>query len=352
MASVLAKKNFKVTILEWDRSSNLPSNQTTNNVTVRRMKLKAPYGFKLFFMLPIWYFYVSFFVLSRNFDAVQPQNLDNLLAVAALRKTKKFKIVYDIADFYADCYVPVSLTLLRATVAWLEKALIRTVDSAIIVDESRLDQIGLFGVRFSVIYNSPPDLHLTSSKTSDCESCFRIFYAGILEKDRGLTSIVEAVQNLSGVHISIAGFGRLEKEFAGFVKGKLGVKFLGQVPYDEVLRLTFSSDCIIALYDPAIPNNMYASPNKLFEAMAYGKPIIVSDCTAMADIVRREKCGFVVKYGDIKQLRDLILSIKDDPGLLASYGFNGRQAYERRYSWSLMEVRLLTAYNALLASGA
>lgn len=103
-------------------------------------------------------------------------------------------------------------------------------------------------------------------------------------------------------------------------------------------------DVLFATYDPIYPTNRYASPNKLFEAMMCHKPIIVNDGTSMADIVRRENCGIVVPYGDVNELKNAILKLKNNPQLYGRLGVNGRNAYDTKYSWKIMEQRLLDVY--------
>ncbi len=81
------------------------------------------------------------------------------------------------------------------------------------------------------------------------------------------------------------------------------------------------------------------------------KPIIVSDESRMADIVREENCGLVVPYGDEDALREAVVTLRDDPALRTALGTHGRRAYEKRYSWNLMTERLLTVYRELCGGG-
>jgi len=306
--------------LEWDRSSKLPAVEYIKNIYVYRMKLRAPYGLKLIFKLPLWWTYISLFVFLHRFMIVQPQDLDSLLPSWVVCRLKRIKIVYDIADFYADAYIPSSMALLRKATAWLERTLIKTLDATIVVDESRLRQIRLENLPFFVIYNSPPDAYnrLKSNvrKQAVSDSKLTLFYAGILERDRGLDVLIEAVQGSTDVELVVAGFGRMEKEFSSMVKGKRNVKFLGRIPYDAVLKLTLSCDCVIALYDPRFPNNVFASPNKLFEAMMCGIPSIVSNCGDIIDIARDGfNCIVIERYDDVEGFADAIIRLLQDKEL-------------------------------------
>jgi glycosyltransferase involved in cell wall biosynthesis len=350
MGSELVNENYDVTILEWDRSATLPSREENKKLHVKRMKCRAPYGQAMVIFLPFWWFYISIFMTFNKFNIVQPQNLDNLIPSILLSKLKEFKIVYDIADFYADSYISSNLVSLQKFVRWLECLMISKVSWTIIVDKSRQKQAGGWLTRFSIIYNSPPDTFDASNYVvaATSKADFTLFYGGTLGKDRGLTFMVDAVQDLSNVELIIAGFGYLEVIFAKIITNKKNVEFLGRVPYHKIIELTYSSDCILALYDTSVPNNKLASPNKLFEAMMCAKPIIVTEDTSMAHIVLSGNCGLAVPYGDIKALRTAINTLKNNPDYAAELGKNGRTAYLKEYDWGIMSKRLLAIYDDLL----
>ncbi|MEM3365460.1 MAG: glycosyltransferase family 4 protein [Candidatus Methanomethyliaceae archaeon] len=351
MAEILVEAGYKVHILEWDRDSCLQQFVWIDKILAYRFRMKASYGWKLIYLLPIWWCYLAVFCLVKNFDIVQPQNLDNLIPIWLLSRIKRYRIVYDIADFYADAYVPVTASLLRKAIRSFELFLIRAVDATIIVDECRLKQIGFKPRNLYIIYNSPPDVYSKLSSKEDAlfmRSSFRIFYGGGIEDGRGLYHLVECCQHFSDVTLIIAGFGSLERHFVNFIKGKKNVVFLGRIPYTQVLNWSMKCDCIVALYDPRIPNMVYASPNKMFEAMMCGKPIIVTAGTNMAEIVLREKCGLVVKFGNVNELRKAITTLKNNWDLAISLGNNGRNAYLKKYSWRFMGERLVQLYGLLI----
>jgi glycosyltransferase involved in cell wall biosynthesis len=81
--------------------------------------------------------------------------------------------------------------------------------------------------------------------------------------------------------------------------------------------------------------------------MMCGKPIIVSDESAMANIVREARCGVVVPYGDVPALTSTLKTCLGAPQRRAKLGNNGRKAYEERYSWAIMEERVLSGYRSL-----
>ena len=222
-------------------------------------------------------------------------------------------------------------------------------DAIIVVDSCRFKQIDHDdGDGITVIYNSPNDLNKDESITTDSDY-FRIFYGGGLQPDRDVVSMIHVTGDIKNTSIVIAGGGHTNEiqRVVDACNTVNSATYLGPVPYHTILEYSLMSDVLYALYDPAIPNNRLASPNKLFEAMMCGKPIIVNEGVATADKVREENCGLVVPYGDYEALKEAVLTLKNNPELRKELGENGRRAYETKYNWKIMEKRLLDLYASL-----
>ena len=82
--------------------------------------------------------------------------------------------------------------------------------------------------------------------------------------------------------------------------------------------------------------------------MASEIPIIVNENTPMADIVKKEECGLIIPYKNEIALGKAINLIKNDKKLQKSMGYNGKKAYQNKYSWTIMEKRLLSIYDHVL----
>lgn len=150
----------------------------------------------------------------------------------------------------------------------------------------------------------------------------------------------------SGLSAQIAGDGPLlDAHRAADHDGS--VTFLGRIPPAEVRDRTRDCLAVLALYDVSNPNNRLASPNKLFEAMKYGKPSIVSADTFMAEIVERWRCGISVPYGNVASLRRALVELRD-PERYAEMCRNAHQAFLEAYNWEIMTPRLLFLYESLL----
>ena len=86
-----------------------------------------------------------------------------------------------------------------------------------------------------------------------------------------------------------------------------------------------------------------------FEAMMFAKPVLASEGTLAADIVREVGCGIVVRYGDRADLNRALETLMLAPEEAKAMGTRGRAAFESRYNWKAMEPRLLALYRDLTA---
>jgi len=173
----------------------------------------------------------------------------------------------------------------------------------------------------------------------------------MIAKDRGLKDLVIACED-TGARLVVAGHGPDEAELANVIESSHAATFLGTISYDEVLDQTARCQVVAALYDPAVPNNRFAAPNKLFEAMMFEKPVLVSEGTLAADIVREVGCGIVVPYGDREALKRALEKLMLSSEEASAMGARGRAAFEQRYNWKAMEPILLQLYREELQANA
>ena len=347
-AKTLGDNGYSVNVLAWDRSGEYPKNENRETYTIKRIKLKASYGKpELVFKLIIWSIHELIYLIKSDFDIVHAIDLDTLIPAAIISKIKKKPLIYDCADFYADSLPENVPSILRKFIAKIEIFFSKFADFVILVDESRKKQFRNKLNNTIIINNTPMEIDYQRIKSSKKNKNFVIFYAGMLHKNRGLNKLIEATKSLNDINLVIAGYdvgyGGLSERFISAPNAT----FLGKIPHDEVIKRTIESDLIFALYDPKIPNHIYASPNKLFEAMMCGKPILTNYGTSMAEIVRNEDCGVLADYENVEGIKDAIIQLKNNPKLRETLGKNGLKAYKTTYNWNIMEKRLLNIYKCL-----
>ena len=258
--------------------------------------------------------------------------------------------MYDIFDFYAD-HLRKTPALLKTIIRKVDRWAINHADAVIIVDDCRRDQIsGTRPRNLAVIYNSPEDTRHFQQRMVHEESLGRhlhLAYIGLLQVERGLFEILDVLSRHPEWSLDLAGFGGDQGAVVERTKGMSNINWHGRVSYDRALQISFESDVLFAIYDPRIPNHRYASPNKIFEAMMLGRPIIVANSTNMDEIITRVNCGFAVEYGNIPELEEALQKLASDSELCTQLGKNGRLAYENTYGWQIMQGRLLNLYRQL-----
>jgi glycosyltransferase involved in cell wall biosynthesis len=352
-AESLAHAGFDVTLLLWDRKNQISSGNS-KNYAIHCFKLDAPYdSLSVILYHPLWMMYEFIFLIKNSADVIHACDLDTLYPAILAKFIKKSYLCYTIFDFYSENLPSIVPDLLKKIIAYIEKVGIQFTDVLFLVDEARIPQIkGAKIKKIEYIYNTPQE-KVNSGKIPELNKKngeIIIFYAGSLDSERvrSIKMIIEAVSDIEDIKLIVAGTGQ-DQNIIEKIAANPGnnIEYLGWISYEDVINFTYKSDILFAFYDPSLPNNRLASPNKLFEAMMCSKPIIVNNCTSMADIVSDEKNGFIVPYGDIAQIKEAIINLINDPSLREKLGENGRKAYVQKYSWKIMEKRLVTAYKNL-----
>jgi glycosyltransferase involved in cell wall biosynthesis len=346
----LKRGGYAITLLCWDRDckTSYPEQQETDGYHREiRLRLKAPYGIMILPFLPIWWCFEFLQLLKTSWDIVQVINFDAVAPAVVAAKLKKCPIIYEIVDVYVDMIL--LPRLLRHVGVYIDRIFMRLVNAIIIANEAHPKELnGIPNSNVVGVFNSPPDFFKKSNVQRNDE--FTLFFAGVLQKSRhmNLDRVCQATRDIDGVELVIAGYGDQSKEIEEWAKEAAHrIKFIGKISYTEVLERTIRSDLLFALYEPVVPTVRYAGGNKLFEAMMAGKPILVSKGTAMADIVEQESCGLVVDSNSVDEIRKAIVRLKEDTQLYRQLGANGRRAYEQRYSWEIMEQRLVALYEEM-----
>jgi len=351
-AGALAEAGFRVTVLGWDRGWKLAAAEDRPGFRLVRIRVPTPFGRGLRNLSGLLRWQVALLgLLLKNrarYDIIHACDLDTalpgLLAARACRK----RLVFEIFDSYADAF---RVGPLRGLTRRLEALAASQADAVILADDVRRAQLGKVRPRrLAVIYNSPPDIRLELEGRGEAGR-FEIAYVGLLDATRGLSTLLEVMARRPNWTLDLAGFGVDEEHFIGRARALSNVRFHGRVDYPTALRLMAGADVLVATYDPAVPNHRYASPNKLFEAMMLGKPIIVAQGTHVDNLVERHECGLVVPYGDTAALAAALERLAAEPDLRRALGAAGRRAYEAFYSWELMRARLVGLYRELATGG-
>ena len=359
IARALSRLGYCVSILGWDRTADLPGEELLPaagspemHIPIRRLAIPSEYGHGLANLpnLLRWQFGLLKILIQQRhaYDVIHACDFDTVLPALICKLVWAKKVVYDIFDFYAD-HLRATPEWIKRAIRWLDIQSINHADALILADEARYAQIeGARPPRSTVIYNSPdePDegIPVMAGSAPSLPAGLRIAYVGLLQVERGLFEMMALLQKHPDWSLDLAGFGGDEARLVELAQALPNVTWHGRVPYTRALQLSQAADVLFATYDPAIPNHRYSSPNKVFEAMLLGKPIIVARHTNMDRMIEAAGCGLVIEYGDQAALETALVRLHQEPALRQRLGANGRQADETTYSWPRMVERLAYLY--------
>jgi glycosyltransferase involved in cell wall biosynthesis len=344
---------YSVQVLGWDRIGDLPKQEIRDGVPVYRLAIRAEYG-KGIGNLPQllkWQWGLWRWLLRHHgeYDLIHACDFDTVLPALCVKTIFNKYVIYDIFDFYAD-HLRATPRMIKNIIRDIDLWTIGKADALILVDDTRVEQVAGSKPRITtIIYNSPEDLKEDYSTFRRSESGnLRLAYIGLLQVERGLLQMLSVLSHHPEWYLDLAGFGGDEESILTTAITMSNVRWHGRVSYQQALDLSADADILFATYDPKIPNHKYSSPNKIFEAMMLGKPIIVAAGTNMDRMVEDAECGCIVPYGDVSALEKTLQSLSTDPEMVRQLGLNARKAYETRYHWALMSQRLIQLYKKVV----
>ncbi len=303
------------------------------------------------------------FILSKGMqfpaDVVHVHDLPLLRLAAELARRRDAKLVYDAHEIYheQDCLPPRN----RRRLAAQERKYIGQVDLFTTVNAPIADHFeSLYGVKPLVLMNCtetpPPGFDRDSrrqlrERAGLPETARIVLFQGWISSERNLLALVNSAEYLSdGTAIVLIGYGDYEKVLREAVAGKLWedrVRFVGKVASSEILPLTAGADLGIIPYQPIDMNHRLCSPNKFFEFVQSGVPIVAHDLVFLREMGRRYG---VVSVGDLSTASGIARAIRevlDDDQCLQQMRNACRQA-AMTLNWETEAKKLVEAYPRLL----
>lgn len=353
-ADTLLEAGYSVDIFCWDRGSDHAIEYgkielSNGSCDVYRIGIASSFGsgFKknlkplLKFQMQI----VRFLRKERTgYDVLHACDFDTALAGYVGSSRKKNHFVYDIFDYYADAFaVPL---FLRKVVIALDTYVVDHADAVIICSEKRKEQLGYVRPKQLVVIHNSPSWKLSSCSERNNTERLRIAYIGILSDGRLIPELLDIVSRHEEYELHIAGFGKYEKLAYDYAVTCDNVKFYGRIDYSQTLTVENESDVMIAAYDPTVANHKYAAPNKFYEALMLGKPLIMCKGTGFSDIVDENEIGICIEYSS-DALENGLAEIRDEQKKYTDKSAFEKELFNREYSWDIMSDRLCKLYQYL-----
>jgi glycosyltransferase involved in cell wall biosynthesis len=177
-------------------------------------------------------------------------------------------------------------------------------------------------------------------------------YVGGIADIRGGKEMVQALEHIADlpeVRLEMAG-GISPESFATELvdlKGWSKVIYRGLLNRQEVSSLLSNARAGLVLFQ-LMPNHVDAQPNKMFEYMSAGLPVIASDFPLWREIVAGAGCGLLVEPSDPHAIADALRWVLEHPSESEAMGKKGQEAVHKIYNWERESTQLIGLYNKLL----
>lgn len=335
---------YEVIILAWDRSLDKPEHEIKDGIVIQRTKLKTGYGQrigKFFRYFRVWAQFLSQ-VYKYQPDVVHCHDFDTYF-VGLLYKFlyPKNKLVLDAHENYYMMMKPLVHKAVSDSIAFFEKKFTKYADLVIGACDATANHYRNRGAKNVIVVGNwkDPSLYVFSTehinkKRADigADGHLVVTYIGSLTEDRNVIPLIRAVQERPQTFVIIGGTGGQETEIQKLCSSMPNAYYPGYIHPDEVPLLTSLSDVIYYGLDSADTYAPYNAPNKLFEALAAGKPIVASDLGGeLTHIVQSERCGVLIPHIDSQSIGGILDKMKNSEFRMG-LGINARRAGESTYN--------------------
>lgn len=352
----LIRAGYQVHILAWDRDGNHKEQDgqiqaAGCSIPITWLGYQANFGEGMKSIVPFLKFQMHMCRWLRRhmeeFDAVHACDFDTAFFSYHVVKRKHKKFIYDIFDFrYGE-----PKSLLQRVVRKSQLRLVDRADAVIICTEERKEQIqDAHPKRLAVIHNTPFQEQQQGEDALVFQSDspkIKVAYVGILADERLLTAIGHYFSQHHEVEWHVGGFGGLKDYLEGLAKENENIFFYGRIPYHHTLELESRCDIMLAIYDPGIENCRRAAPNKFYESLMLGKPVIMVRNTGMSGVVEKHDIGALIDFSEqgFGQGLQELAARRLEWGAMAE---RMQKLYRDAYSWEKMDARLASLYHGLL----
>lgn len=318
-------------------------------------------------LLSFWDYYIKAYKLVSQSpaDAYHAHDLNTLPVAWYAARKHKARLVYDSHELYVERnrknpHGRTGKFLLKC----IERFLIRRCDAVITVNQSIAQELARrYKILMpTVLMNTPAKSAIRQDSNPDrlrsavgIDAQYKILlYCGSFTFNRGLENLIQSLVHLTDCHLVMMGYGTADykAELAGVaqacgVAGRLS--FFGPVPSDEVPQYAAGADLGVAPIENVCLSYYFCSPNKVFEYIAAGIPVIASDFPELRKVIDTFGIGATFNPDDPRDIARSAREILDNPSLRQEMKPKAAAAAEA-FNWENESVKLRTLYQEFLTT--
>jgi glycosyltransferase involved in cell wall biosynthesis len=292
-------------------------------------------------------------------DVYNPRDAEPLLVSWLAARLRGARLVYDSDELCLDRNKPVTRKKWwRFAMFRYERFFCRRADAVITTDLGRAEIIARrYGIPLPVVVLNVPDIIERVEPDEEFRAAalkgasHLLIYQGVIIEHRGIPEMIEAMRSIEECALAIVGYGHRLEEYRELLAAsglEDRVTFFDAVPFERLMRFTAAADVGMIPLIAACLSYKYAAPNKLFEYLMVGLPVVVSDLPEMTRVVEQERVGaLIADPTDPCSIAKAVNGLLAGDVSLTEMGERGRQAALTRYNWEIEHDRLLDAYRVL-----
>ncbi len=348
LTASLEEQGNRVNVISFDWTT--PDFETINGSTTVYKLDKKGSSLKYYFnFLKL----LSKSLSKTNADIFIAEDVYTLPLVSFYGKLKRKRVYYDCRELYPFLAGLRNKKITQTIIRAVERLFIKRVDMVLTVGEMDAQFIQQYYkiTNVTVLRNLPrirvPDEDINlREKLSIPEDSKILLYQGVLLEGRGLAKTIKAIKNLDKVHFLILGEG-VERTNLENLAEELGISgrihFMGTISQSELINYTVKADIGLSLIENISLSYYYALPNKLFEYIAAGVPVICSDMPQMKQIIDDYKVGKCISFETDQDLGEIISSLINNSDLLDEYSKNAGEA-SKELNWNIEFVKVKSLF--------
>ncbi len=325
------------------------------------------------FFNPVWIGKMNSVVKKRHIRILIVRDITLSIPSIWIGRAHGIPIFLDMAEPYPEMIramwkyermKPLDLLVRNPRLAdWVEKYTMRHIDHIfVMVEESkqRLIDIKVPADKITIVSNTPKirDFDDRCVKPSYPKSLvalkdnFKLIYIGFLTGSRGLQTVIKGMPLIlrknPRVRLIIVGNGKSERELRALVKeNNLQKEVIFEGWINNEMLSAYVSSCDVGL----IPHYRcglwdHTIPNKLFDYMAAGKPVLSSDVPSIRHVVEETGCGLTYRDTSPEDFSKRVLEMSSGLESLREMGARGRHAVRVKYNWDVDFSRMLNILNS------
>lgn len=268
-----------------------------------------------------WKLYRYLMQHRQRFDAVWANDLDTLWPAFRLAKSRNIPIFYDSHEYFTEAAGLTGRPFPKAVWLAIENAIFPKLRFVFTVNDTIADIYRTkYKVEVNVVRNVPVFQPLEQRKSRAelglPDGPLVILQGAFMDKDRGVIEAVQAMVHLPDVHLLLVGAGE-EWEAAGVLREQLGLQrqitIRPKQAFETLRQLTASADAGLTLDKAVHFNYLFSLPNKLFDYIHAGIPVVASPLPEVQKVVNEQGIGTVIKDWEPEHIAHAIRTVLEQP---------------------------------------